>query len=58
LAQAYANPALSESRKLFPGSQWEFQRPTWLDVGGFLACFAVCFAIIGLAVWVGSLGRG
>jgi SSS family solute:Na+ symporter len=56
LAEAYARPEDAEARKLFPGTQLEFQRPNWVDIVGFLACFAGCFAIIGLAIWVGGLG--
>ncbi len=56
LEEAYAAPELCEQKKLFPGSSLEFQRPNWVDVVGFVACFAACFAIIGLAVWLGSIG--
>lgn len=56
LERAYRDPSATESLKLFPGTNLEFQRPSWLDVVGFVACFACCFAIIGLAVWVASLG--
>jgi SSS family solute:Na+ symporter len=57
LEEAYAKPELSQQKKLFPGSSLEFQRPTWIDVGGFIACFAACFAIIGLAVLLANIGR-
>ena len=56
LEAAYAAPELCEQKKLFPGSSLEFQRPSWVDVGGFIACFAVCFAIIGLAVLLANIG--
>jgi hypothetical protein len=56
LEEAYASPELSEGKKLFPGSSLEFQRPSWVDVVGFVACFAVCFAIIGLAVLLANIG--
>ena len=56
LEEAYASPDLCEQKKLFPGSSLEFQRPSWVDVIGFIACFAACFGIIGLAVWLASIG--
>ncbi len=52
LEAAYASPEKLEAKKLFPGSSFEFQRPSFLDVGGFIACVLVCFAVIGLAVLV------
>lgn len=54
---AYQKREELEKRKLFPGTSLEFQKPTWVDALGFIVCFAVCFAIIGLAVWVTQLGR-
>lgn len=56
LEAAYANPTALEHRKLFPGTQLEFQRPTLNDIVGFIACWIVCIAIIGLAVGVASIG--
>ena len=44
------------SRRLFPNSNFEFQKPTTADVVGFVLCFILCFAIIGLAVWAAGLG--
>ena len=56
LAAALANPEALEAKKLFPGTNFEFQRPTLTDWLGFLVCVAICFMIIGIAVWVTSLG--
>lgn len=56
LEAAYANPEAAEAKKLFPGTNIEIQRPGKVDIIGFLVCFALCFAIIGLAVWVASIG--
>ena len=56
LEAAYADPSQLESRKLLPGTQFEFQRPTRADIVGFLVSVAACFGIIGLAVWVASIG--
>jgi len=53
---SYAKPDRFDDRKLFPGTQLEFQRPTAMDFWGFLACFAVCFGIIGLVLWVAQIG--
>ena len=57
LEDAFAHPERMEQRKLFPGTQLEFQRPTKVDIFGFLVSFAVCFAIIGVAAWIGTIGR-
>jgi SSS family solute:Na+ symporter len=57
LAAAYQAPQEMEKRKLFPGTDFEFQKPTLVDVAGFVICVAVCFAIIGLAVLAANIGR-
>jgi len=49
LEAALNNFEVLEQKKLFPGTSLEMQRPTRADVIGFIACFLVCFAIIGLA---------
>ncbi len=56
LERAYAEPETIERRKLFPGTNLEFQRPTVVDLAGFVVCFLICFGIIGLAVWVANIG--
>lgn len=56
LDKAYANPEMLEQKKLWPGSNLEFQKPNRTDILGFIVCFVLCFAIIGLAVWVANLG--
>jgi hypothetical protein len=53
---SYAKPDRFDDRKLFPGTALEFQRPTAMDFWGFLACFAICFGIIGLVLWVAQIG--
>jgi len=55
LEEAYADLESIEQKKLFPGSSLEFQKPTKLDVIGFLVCFLVCFAIIGVAVLLANI---
>ncbi len=52
--QSYAQREQLESKKLLPGSSFEFQKPTAADVIGFIVCFAVCFGIIWLASYVAS----
>lgn len=54
--KSYADPSRFDDRKLFPGTGLEFQRPTVVDVVGFLACFAMCFAIIGVVLLVAQIG--
>ena len=56
LQKAYADPSIAEQKKLFPGSSFEFQRPTALDIIGFIVCVAICFAVIGIAVWMANIG--
>ena len=56
LEDALAAPEANEAKKLFPGTSLEFQRPSWVDIAGFFACFAVCFGVIGLAVWLARIG--
>ncbi len=56
LEAAYSDLGQFEAKKLFPGTQLEFQRPSVTDVVGFVVSLLVCFGIIGLAAWVGSLG--
>lgn len=52
---AYANPTALEHRKLFPGTQLEIQKPTLNDIVGFIACWIICIAVIGLAVAVANI---
>ncbi len=56
LEAAYANPQALEHRKLFPGTNFEVQKPTRADVIGFVACFAVCALVIVLAMIVARIG--
>jgi solute:Na+ symporter, SSS family len=56
LERAYEDPRATESRKLFPGSDWEFVSPTRMDLIGFLASCAACFVIIGLLTWLAGIG--
>lgn len=53
LSTNLADPALSETRKLFPNSTWEFQRWSGSEALAFLACCLIALAILG--VFVGLL---
>lgn len=53
---SYADPGRFDDRRLFPGTQLEFVRQRPRDVFGFLACVAICFVIIGLLVWLATIG--
>jgi len=56
IEKSYTHPDRFDKNKLFPNSNLEFQRPTKYDVIGFLICFALCFAIIGLVLLVAQIG--
>ncbi|MCB1066146.1 MAG: hypothetical protein KDN20_24905, partial [Verrucomicrobiae bacterium] len=56
LEAAYANPRQHESRRLFPGTDWEFVRPRRIDVVGFLISVGVCFLIVGLLALLAGVG--
>ena len=56
LEKSYADPSRFDHQKLFPGTGLEVQKPTKLDFLGFLLCFAICFAIIGLVLLVAGIG--
>ncbi len=57
LNKSYNDPDRFNEKRLFP--QWtglEFSKPKVNDVVGFIVCFFGTFAIIGLAIWVASIG--
>ena len=56
LIERLADKEFLKSRKLFPDSDLEIQRPTFADIFGFVACFLTCFAIIGIAMWIATIG--
>lgn len=56
LEKSYADPSRFDHKKLFPGTGLEIQRPGLVDVGGFVLCFVICFAIIGLVLLVAQIG--
>ena len=57
LEAAYADPEAIEAKKLFPGSNFEFQRPSRTDIVGFVVSVVICFAIIGLAMVLVGIGE-
>ena len=56
LEAAFADPSALESRKMFPGSDIEVQRPRAKDIVGFVAACMVCVAVIGLLAWLAGIG--
>lgn len=56
LLQAQSQPISKQARKLFPGSDWEFVRPTTMDVVGFIISCLVCVAIVGLLIGLAGIG--
>jgi SSS family solute:Na+ symporter len=58
LERAYAQPEFRTTLRLFPQSDWEFNRPRVSDVAGFVISVGVCGAIIGLLVGLAAIGSG
>lgn len=56
LNDAIAHPEKVEQRKLFPGTQWEFWKPTKLDIWGFVLCWALVALIILLYIVIMKIG--
>ena len=56
LERSYREPDRFNDRKLWPNSNLEIQKPTRLDIVGFVLSLAACFGIIALAVLVTSIG--
>ena len=53
---SYEQPNRFDDRKLWPRSNLEIQKPTQLDVVGFVLSVAACFGIIALAVVLTGIG--
>jgi SSS family solute:Na+ symporter len=56
LERSYADPDRYNHKRLIPWFGLEIQKPTLLDLAGFVGTFIVCFLIVFLAVLVASLG--
>ncbi|MDZ7270712.1 MAG: sodium:solute symporter family protein [candidate division KSB1 bacterium] len=54
--EAIEHPEIVERNKLFPGTNWEFWRPTKQDIWGFVICWLLVGAIIGLYLLVMRIG--
>ena len=54
--KSYQDPHRFDHRRLLPGTGLEFQKPTIMDVLGFVVSLAACFGIIGLAVLMTRIG--
>ncbi len=55
--EAIDNPALVEQRKLFPGTEWEFWKPTRADIWGFIGCWVAVGVILLMYLGLVRLGR-
>ena len=53
---SYRDPSRFDDRRLFRFGGLEIQKPKLVDVAGFFLAFGICFAIIGLTVWLANLG--
>lgn len=51
---SYADTSRFDHKKLLPGTKLEIQKPTMVDVVGFVVSFVICFAVIGFAVMLAS----
>jgi hypothetical protein len=55
--EAIANPELVEQRKLFPHSEWEFWKPSKMDIWGFVGCWVLVAVVMLLYVALMNVGR-
>lgn len=53
---AVDNPEIVERDKVFPGTDWEFWKPTKMDVWGFVVLCFLVLLVIGLFYLVASIG--
>lgn len=56
LNKSFSDPEALNRNKLLPGSSWEFAKPNAIDFIGFAISLALCFAVVGLAIWVAGIG--
>ena len=56
LETSYENPRKFDHERWIPYLDLEMQKPSLVDFVGFIVCVAICFAIIGLAVWIAQIG--
>jgi SSS family solute:Na+ symporter len=55
--EAIEHPEIVEKRKLFPHTDWEFWKPTKADIWGFIGCWVLVGIIIGLYLFLMTIGR-
>lgn len=56
LQESYSDPKRFEAQRLLPGTDIEFLRPRFSDIAGFVISIGVCGLIIGLLLFLASLG--
>ena len=56
LQESYDNPQRFDSKKLFPNSSFEMQKPTRADTVGFLVSVGVCFLFLAIAYFLANIG--
>ncbi|NQT15513.1 MAG: sodium:solute symporter family protein [Planctomycetes bacterium] len=56
LAISYEDPSRFDHKRLVSRFGLEMQRPNREDIVGFVVCFLICFALIGLTIWLASIG--
>jgi len=56
LEQSYAEPTRFDHKKMFPNTNLEIQKPTFVDVAGFVVSVGICFLFLALATWLASIG--
>lgn len=55
--EAIENPELVEQRKLFPHTEWEFWKPTKVDIWGFVGCWVLVAGVMLLYIFLMNVGR-
>ena len=56
LKAVYEDPSLVERENLFPNTQLEIQKPTFVDIAGFVVSVVICFIIIAFVFWLAGIG--
>jgi SSS family solute:Na+ symporter len=54
--EAIDHPEIVEAKKIFPGTDWEFWKPTKADIWGFVGSWIMVGVIIGLYLWLMTIG--
>ena len=56
LKAVYEDPSLVERENLFPNTQLEIQKPTFVDIAGFVVSVVICFIITAFVFWLAGIG--